>query len=233
MAYDLEWLKLGGKIMQIAEKEFSASFSDDTDSALVSRLCQEYVDEGKPKGKEAWIRKRLEKLFLYVSKPPKWVEKGVVPRWPFLNGKPMVFICQYALVDSPLVKERLASGLVFYLFADRQPAGERSFEISYRVVEQIHDAKNEPPIPYDQLRDLFECLDRKSMTGYQCDHTYAISESFLRERGLPVQPMLKWLGGNGAGCDCEVMLNTAQQWEGLVGYQPPEEDGGKKSSAGQ
>ena len=30
--------------------------------------------------------------------------------------------------------------------------------------------------------------------------------------------MLTWLGENGAGCDCEVMLNTAAQWEEIVGY---------------
>jgi hypothetical protein len=36
--------------------------------------------------------------------------------------------------------------------------------------------------------------------------------------------MLEWLGENGAGCDCEVMMNTADQWGEIVGYEPPEED---------
>jgi hypothetical protein len=77
-----------------------------------------------------------------------------------------------------------------------------------------------PPIPNDALRDLFERLDSVSSTGYECDHTFAHTEAFLRERGLPVDVMLEWLGENGAGCDCEVMLNTAAQWEGIVGYDP-------------
>jgi hypothetical protein len=34
--------------------------------------------------------------------------------------------------------------------------------------------------------------------------------------------MLKWLGENGAGCDCEIMFNVAQQWEEKVGYVPEE-----------
>jgi hypothetical protein len=84
---------------------------------------------------------------------------------------------------------------------------------------------DEPPISHDELRGLFECLDRTSMNGYQCDHTYAITNRFLQERNLPVQPMLTWLGENGAGCDCEVMFNTAAEWEEIVGYKPPNEDG--------
>lgn len=83
---------------------------------------------------------------------------------------------------------------------------------------------DDPPISLDALRGLFERLDRTSMTGYQCDHTFAVTQEFLRERGLAVEPMIEWLGENGAGCDCEVMMNTAAQWEHIVGYEPPDED---------
>ncbi|MDP3073416.1 MAG: DUF2695 domain-containing protein [Opitutaceae bacterium] len=80
----------------------------------------------------------------------------------------------------------------------------------------------EPPISHAELRDLFEHLDRTSMTGYECDHSYKLTIAFLQKRSLPVEPMLAWLGENGAGCDCEVMLNTAAQWEEIVGYVPPD-----------
>lgn len=82
----------------------------------------------------------------------------------------------------------------------------------------------DPPIPYAMLRDLFERLDRTSMTGYQCDHSFALTRQFLKEQNVPIQPMLDWLGENGAGCDCEVMMNTAVQWEEIVGYVPPDDD---------
>jgi hypothetical protein len=82
----------------------------------------------------------------------------------------------------------------------------------------------EPPISHDALRDLFERLDRTSMTGYECDHTFSITRKFLRERDLPVEPMIEWLGENGAGCDCEVIMNTTTEWEDIVGYRPPDED---------
>jgi Protein of unknown function (DUF2695) len=81
----------------------------------------------------------------------------------------------------------------------------------------------EPPVSYDDLRDLFEHLDRTSVTGYECDHTFALTNAFLGARGIQADAMLSWLQENGAGCDCEVMFNVAQQWEDIVGYIPPEE----------
>lgn len=97
-------------------------------------------------------------------------------------------------------------------------------EQSQMPVEIGTPMDEELPISHDALRDLFERLDCISMTGYQCDHTFAVTQKFLRERDLPVEPMIEWLGENGAGCDCEVMMNTAAEWEDIVGYQPPDED---------
>lgn len=68
--------------------------------------------------------------------------------------------------------------------------------------------QSEPPISRAELRELFERLDRASIAGYRCPHTLALSEGFLRERALPVEPMLQWLRASGARCDCEVMFNT-------------------------
>jgi hypothetical protein len=83
---------------------------------------------------------------------------------------------------------------------------------------------DEPPISHAELRDLFEHLDRTAMTGYECDHSFSLTRDFLTKRRLPVEPMIKWIGEIGAGCDCEVMFNTAAQWEEIVGYVPPDED---------
>jgi hypothetical protein len=80
-----------------------------------------------------------------------------------------------------------------------------------------------PPISYAELRNLFEHLDREANNGYECDHTFKLTSGFLKGRGFSVGAMLEWLGENGAGCDCEVMFNTAQQWEDIVGYAPPDD----------
>ena len=82
----------------------------------------------------------------------------------------------------------------------------------------------EPPITREQLRELFTFLNDTSATGYQCDHRYTLAERFLRERGLPVEPMITWLGANGAGCDCEIIFNTAAVWGERAGFNPPDED---------
>lgn len=34
---------------------------------------------------------------------------------------------------------------------------------------------NGPPVSHAELRALFEHLDRTSMTGYECDHTFVLS----------------------------------------------------------
>ncbi|MEA5667929.1 MAG: DUF2695 domain-containing protein [Stenotrophomonas sp.] len=81
-----------------------------------------------------------------------------------------------------------------------------------------------PPIPLSSLRDIFDHLDRTSMTGYECDHTFALTSTFLQKNNLPVEATLEWLGENGAGCDCEVIFNVCPEWEDAVGYTPPDED---------
>ena len=81
-----------------------------------------------------------------------------------------------------------------------------------------------PPISHEDLRSLFEHLEQVSGTGYECDHTFALTREFLQKKKLPVEPMLQWLGENGAGCDCEVMFNTEQEWGEVVGYEPLDDD---------
>ena len=82
----------------------------------------------------------------------------------------------------------------------------------------------DPPVSYAELRGLFEKLDRFSGSGGQCDHRHTQTTAYLRERRLPVEPMLNWLMANGAGCDCEVMFNTEEHWGERVGYVPPDDE---------
>lgn len=78
------------------------------------------------------------------------------------------------------------------------------------------------PIAKEHLRDLFEHLDRSSISGYQCDHHLTLTRRFLEGRALPVDAILLWLSEEGAGCDCEVMFNVAPEWEEAVGYVAPD-----------
>lgn len=76
------------------------------------------------------------------------------------------------------------------------------------------------PFSVDQLRLLFERLDRASATGYECDHQFTLTRRFFEEQRLPADSSLRWMGEHGAGCDCEVILNVEQQWGARVGFAP-------------
>ena len=78
------------------------------------------------------------------------------------------------------------------------------------------------PVSNADLRALFELLDEESGNGYECDHGFTLTRRFLAERRLPVEDVLRWLGENGAGCDCEVIFNVEQQWGAHVGFEPEE-----------
>jgi len=79
-----------------------------------------------------------------------------------------------------------------------------------------------PPIPLDELRGLFECLDKPNPTP--CTHTFLETTEFLKSRSLPVTKTLEWLGANGSGCDCEVIFNVSDEWGECVGWSPKDEE---------
>jgi hypothetical protein len=87
MALDLDQLKFGGLIVKIVEDEMSASITDDPEGEFVKFLYNGYVKAGKPKNKQDWIRTTLKGYFRSVIKPPVWIEKITVPKWPFFSGQ--------------------------------------------------------------------------------------------------------------------------------------------------
>ncbi|MCE9529639.1 MAG: DUF2695 domain-containing protein [Planctomycetes bacterium] len=80
----------------------------------------------------------------------------------------------------------------------------------------------DPPISHDDLRALFEYLDRPNPSP--CDHTHKECVEFLRGRQLPVGKTLGWLKANGGHCDCEVIFNVTDEWGEKVGWNPKTEE---------
>lgn len=78
------------------------------------------------------------------------------------------------------------------------------------------------PISATDLRALFDHLDQPDPAP--CSHTMQETEAFLRARGLPVEPTVRWLATQGAGCDCEVIFNVDAVWGERVGREPPPDD---------
>ena len=80
----------------------------------------------------------------------------------------------------------------------------------------------EPPISYENLRALFDYLNRPDPPP--CTHTHKETIEFLKARDLPVEPTTAWLRANGGFCDCEVIFNVADKWRDEIGWNPPPED---------
>src|SRR5436190_426050 len=132
MKLDLEKVKFGGKAQGIAEDELSASYMDDAEHKAIDELYRQYVSDGSPKDKAAWLRPQLTDLFRCIDKRPVWV--GVLPQWPWVDGTPMVFVRQISVGDTPAEQRELFPGNELYLFALRIKVDE-GFKMVYRVIE--------------------------------------------------------------------------------------------------
>ena len=71
------------------------------------------------------------------------------------------------------------------------------------------------PMPHQDLRDLFDHLDRSDAP--QCDHTLRETIEFLRKRGLDAERIVPRLHEHGGYCDCEVIGNVGDEFGDIVG----------------
>lgn len=67
------------------------------------------------------------------------------------------------------------------------------------------------PLSKSQLSDLFDVLDER-LEESGCDHTLAVTRSFLAAHSLPAATVLPWLAEYGGYCDCEVLANVESEW---------------------
>lgn len=71
------------------------------------------------------------------------------------------------------------------------------------------------PMPHQDLRDLFDHLDREGAP--ECDHTLRETVEFLQKRELDVEHIVSWLREHGGYCDCEVIYNVEEKFGEIVG----------------
>jgi hypothetical protein len=77
--------------------------------------------------------------------------------------------------------------------------------------QQRAEARAALPLPDDQLRAMFDTLDRE-LPVFGCDHTRRLTQAFLERRGHPIEVVLAWLDENGGYCDCEILANVEERW---------------------
>jgi hypothetical protein len=136
MAYDLAELRFCGLANTIAIEEFAASFDAEHGINVQKSLYREYLDSGSPSDQREWLRPRIASLFECLDTRPNWIERS--HPWPFLNGKPMVFIGQVSVPQKELSERALSPGSEVYLFGSRVAHKEitNGWEIIYQVVTQ-------------------------------------------------------------------------------------------------
>jgi uncharacterized protein DUF2695 len=71
------------------------------------------------------------------------------------------------------------------------------------------------PMPQQDLRDLFDYLDREN--PLPCDHTLRETLEFLKKRGLDAERIVPWLREHGGYCDCEVIFDIDDKFGEIVG----------------
>jgi hypothetical protein len=71
------------------------------------------------------------------------------------------------------------------------------------------------PLPKQDLKDLFDFLDREDPPP--CDHSLGVTIGFLRARNLDVDRIVPWLQEHGGCCDCEVIYNVEEAFGEFVG----------------
>lgn len=71
------------------------------------------------------------------------------------------------------------------------------------------------PLRSSQLKELFSYLESK-LTAEGCHDTLYYTEQFALEANIPFEGMKAWLGTQGGYCDCEVLANVEEKFEGLI-----------------
>jgi hypothetical protein len=71
------------------------------------------------------------------------------------------------------------------------------------------------PLRTGQLKELFDYLNSK-LTEEGCNDTLYYTERFALETSIPFESLKAWLETEGGYCDCEVVANVEEKFEGLI-----------------
>ncbi len=135
MQYDLEAGEFRGRAGAIGEKYTGALIS----TTYKNALWKKYVEEGKPKNRNAWILAHVKEDFRFLEEPPRWIEKRSLPKWPFIDGTPMTFIRQFTIAYNEISEEYLSPGKEIYIFGGRRNTETGGWEMCFATVTQSPD----------------------------------------------------------------------------------------------
>ncbi|GAB3637138.1 DUF2695 domain-containing protein [Hymenobacter arcticus] len=70
------------------------------------------------------------------------------------------------------------------------------------------------PIQLSLFQGLFNYLDKTLINN--CDDTLRSTEQFSKENNIQFELLKTWLGKQGGYCDCEVLANVEEKFEGFL-----------------
>jgi len=127
-------LQLGGSILEVAEKEFSASFGGTDGEAYIDNLITRYDDAGSPSNFKTWCKGQMAGDFRCVGEKPVWRN---VPMWQWHNNLPMLFVSQSDITEA--YKEIAGWGYSVYTFVSRAELEEGGWESVVKTVTQSYE----------------------------------------------------------------------------------------------
>ena len=126
-------IRFKGKAISTAMR-LGASIEDDQASDYFDSLYSAWNATGLTLDEAStWLEARMAIDFRSLGNPPEWVEDE--PAWPFLDGRPMVFLMQCTFDDGELSRSLLSPGETVYLFALRSHVGD-DLQMGYRTISQ-------------------------------------------------------------------------------------------------
>ena len=83
------------------------------DEDFLNKIIESAPKDLSKTDQKKWIKDKIKSLFLFDTKPPRWIQE---PEWPIVDGKPLVFMKQ--------TKESLNDERVFYTFYNPESGKE-------------------------------------------------------------------------------------------------------------
>lgn len=133
--YDLSEVELEGTTLGPGHfVEYIVASRRERSEWSVCRLLQHAsptFSDRSEKGDYIFAREMSNIAVLSVARPPSWDVSEAI--WPTIGSKPMLFIGQVTLPDTPITREHLTWDVSVYLFWNRLEDTDR-----FKVVEQAH-----------------------------------------------------------------------------------------------
>jgi hypothetical protein len=115
-------LRFWGDASTVALEHCKASFPGTEARGYLSSLWSRYQEQGMPANRRAWLEEELERWFPCFASRPTWAGKRKTPQWPWLDGRPMMFVTQVETPSAVLPTGQKIAERVLYIFCAAGPA---------------------------------------------------------------------------------------------------------------